>query len=257
MRRMNWIGALAGSVALAGVASGAWAVPSLQLDIAGGVYDAGTQTILSRGDVFTLYAYLIPDVNQNNPLLSNAVGDTYYISAALTPKTQPTSGTTYGSFQFDSTTIDVPSHMTHGTPPVDSTYPDLGSHGIYDTYYKAFSFQFNTANNSAIQNTQDSPGTGPVAGTGMYFAAFSVNVAGLAVGYDVHFDLYNQNLETWLRENRQGIRTGTNYETLFAPFSHDAQSGPSHPVPEPATMMLLGSGLLGLGCFARRKVREG
>ena len=39
----------------------ALAIPSLQLDIAGGVYDPVNQTVVATSNPFTLYAYLIPD----------------------------------------------------------------------------------------------------------------------------------------------------------------------------------------------------
>lgn len=39
---------------------------------------------------------------------------------------------------------------------------------------------------------------------------------------------------------------------VFTPFSHDGAST----IPEPATMLLLGSGLIGLGWFGRRKVNR-
>ncbi|MBE9571415.1 MAG: PEP-CTERM sorting domain-containing protein, partial [Proteobacteria bacterium] len=46
---------------------------------------------------------------------------------------------------------------------------------------------------------------------------------------------------------------GNKVKYIKTPFSHD---GASTPAPEPATMLLLGSGLIGLGWFGRRKVRR-
>src|SRR3990172_2226230 len=56
------------------------AIPTLQLDIGGGSYDSSTDTIVSANSSFTIYAYLITNSH-------NSLGDTYYISAALSPRT--------------------------------------------------------------------------------------------------------------------------------------------------------------------------
>jgi len=50
----------------------AQAIPSLQLDIAGGYYDTISETSLSDGPIFTLEAYL-------KATTANPLSDTYYI----------------------------------------------------------------------------------------------------------------------------------------------------------------------------------
>jgi hypothetical protein len=60
----------------------------------------------------------------------------------------------------------------------------------------------------------------------------------LSPEYAVHFDLFTE----YLQKKKSKLEA--------APFSHDAESAP---VPEPATMLLLGSGLIGFAAAGRRK----
>ncbi|MFZ3063826.1 MAG: choice-of-anchor N protein [Nitrospirota bacterium] len=217
-----------------------FAIPTLQLDIAGGSYDLSTETIISSGNTFTLYAYLIPDKY-------NSLPDTYYISAAIAPKVGK-AGANIGSFNFNGTTINATSDMTYGVPPLEAITSlqgwdsgDLAKHGIFPTYFSEFEFQFSSANQIGLYNTQDraiSGGSIPTSGTGMYYAAFTIDTSLLDPNYVIHFDLYNTKLK----------KGGDIDVTQFAPFSHDAQSTA---VPEPSTVLLLGSGLVGLWASRR------
>ena len=235
---------LNGLIFLLSLTSSANAIPSLQLDILGGVYDSATQTMISTANVFTLEAYLIPDSKAS-------LDDTYFISAAVFPQVGPP-GEDLGSFSFNGQTIGVTSGMDYGAPPIESlaiTQPrdsgDLQTHDIFPTYFTQFGFKFNSANRATAYDTQEEPGLGPTPNSHghMYYASFSVDTSLLSSDYFIHFDLYN-------------TTTGKNACSdidikSFAPFSHDAQSG-DHQVPEPATFLLLGSGLLGFLFFGRR-----
>lgn len=212
--------------------STAHALNTLQLGIPGGTYVG--QTTVAGGNVFDLNAYLLA-----NP--SNTVSDTYYLSASLIRQGGgeiSDSPASLGSFQIGSSSYNVTQDMIFGTPPVDILYPDLGPHGVFPTWYIETPFNFdpavfiNPAINVAVpRDTQDSD---------LYLATFAIDLSGLAAGYGVHFDLYNLN-----------IKNGRLYDE-FAPFSHDAE-GWSQPVPEPGTVLLLGSGFLGLAIYGRRR----
>jgi hypothetical protein len=136
--------------------------------------------------------------------------------------------------------------MVYGTPPAETFMAadagDLAKHGIFPTYFKEMPFTFNPFNRAGAYNVQDDPGTltpNPL-GT-LYYASFNVDATGLAAGYGLHFDLYNT-----VTKNGGDIDS-----RLFAPFSHDAECCTK--VPEPGTLLLLGSGFLGLGVVGWRK----
>ena len=238
---------LAVLVAVAGLASppqDANAVPTLQLGVAGGSYDSATETIFSSGPSFALYAFLTPDSQ-------NLLGDTYYLSMALTPPTSAPA--TLGSFSYNGNTVNVTGDMTFGNPPIDSFFPELPSHGVFDTYYKEVAFAFSSADQSGVFNTQDHPSWGPQTGSGMYYTRFDIDTTNLASGYEIHFDLYNTNLVEKCMGN-QGCSLDGN--TQFAPFSHDAQSFTT-PVPEPEIYAMLAAGLGLMGFVARRRKQQG
>lgn len=214
--------------------SPALALPYLQLDISDGEYDTTTETVVAISPVFTLYAL----VDSESTMF--AQGETYYISAAVAP--QVSEEANLGSFDFNGTTVAVTDDMIYGTAPIDevSKNLDLPNHGIFPTYFTEFSFTLDPVNRASAYNVQDTPGGFQADSEGsLYYAAFALDVSGLDPQYAIHFDLYTKNADGSINK--------------FAPFSHDAQSAP---VPEPATMLLLGTGLIGLAGIGRNKLKK-
>jgi hypothetical protein len=236
VERMRQGALMVAALVLAVGVSTASALPNLQLDIAGGVYDSSSGTVLATSDSFTLYALLMPSIK--TPLSGN-----YFISAALVP---PSGGGSYGSFNFNGTNVDVTTDMVYGVPPIEANLAhdtgDLPFHGIFPTYYSQFGFTFDPLHTATPYNSMTNPGAGPSGSGAMYYNAFAVDTSGLTPGTAIHFDLYN-------------VKTsGSDVDIVkFAPFTHDAQSM-SVPVPEPASLMLTAMGAFGM-LFVRKPIR--
>lgn len=252
--------------AFAGLAGTAYALPSLQLTIAGGTYVGGSdETTYAAGNAFTLYAFLSPKNNCNQACLDALLNDTYYISAALAPKTGPVDDT-LGSFVFAGNTISATTDMEYGTPPLETVVTQLGdpgdlsSHGIFETFFYETGFKFSSTVSTTPFDVQNNPPTSVSDNDeGMYFASFAIDISALtSLNHSIHFDLYNSKVQECKNDK---CVLGDIDVNDFAPFSHDAQSlkrsgdQPDPPVlPEPGVLTLLGIGLLGLTLMRRRNV---
>lgn len=243
--------------ALGGIAS---AVPSLQLDVVDsngvpvGHYDTGSETTMAIENPFRLRALLDGVEATTGPngekLGSGGLDRFYYISAAITPLPD----TPFGSFVFDTVNNSL-ANMRYGNPPVEDLISkdagDLGTHGIFPTYFAEFAFKIVQTDTVAAYNTQD----GTVGSGNLYYVDFDVDISGLASGYRVHFDLYSveaKEITTGVRVNgEKTYLTSTDTDILrFAPFSHDAESVPDGGT----TLVLLGSALTGIGLLRRKFV---
>lgn len=245
------------------LSANAHAIRTLQLDILGGSYNTGTQTIIG-GSTGTLFAYGCLTGNCDGAL---DLSQTYYIAAAVLPNDGITDMTDFGSFSFGGVTYDA-SNTVFGAPPLESGFEtqlfeagDLAKHDVYDTVFAEIAFEFDSlvdgvadATRSSV-DTQFNPGTDPLANPGgnLAFVGFDYDATGLLDGFYLHFDLYAAALKTCLSENG-GCITGDVDITDFAAFSHDAETS----LPEPGSSGFLLIGLAGavVAHLRRRRPRQ-
>ncbi len=237
------------------VAGAAQAVPVLQLDMKGGVYDPITETIVAPGGSnVEVFALLTPGKTTSR-LTAN-----YYLSIALQPAISTPAD--LGLFSVNGTDYSVTGGLTYGNPPIETIASlqgydpgDLPQHGVFPTYFAEVQFKFNPADRASTYDTSLAPG-GPTANANgkTYFATFTLDTTGLSGDYYLHFDLYDEVTRTCALS--KSCTPGDIDVSRFAPFSHDAQTTP--PTPQPpvpdggATLILLGGALVGIAALRRR-----
>jgi hypothetical protein len=230
--------ALALTIAVFGFVPPASAIPVLQLDASGGWYNTLTDSTQTSQDPFTLY------------LLVNAltVPSNLFFSVALTP--QISAGGDFGTIVVGGRTVHVTSDMVYGVPPVDLYSQafdpgDLSKHDVFPTYFAQFAAPTSGWYRVNPYDVESTPGLPVANGAGQMLAVgIPIDYRGLADGYGLHFDFY---------QVASAKKTPTDADIIDkAPFSHDVDATPV-PVPEPASMLLLGTGLLGFGIVARKR----
>jgi hypothetical protein len=225
------------------------AAPLLQLDIAGGVYDPVSQTITATSNIFTLSAILTPKSTDSALKIAERLGQTYYVSAALTPS-PGTSGATAGSFSINGVTTQATANMTYGVPPIERLSSlqgadpgDMPGHGIYPTFFTQVAFQFSASSTATTYNSAvNTGGLTPNSGGQSFFVNFAIDTSLLDPAYQLHFDLY----DAFVAKCGMGcLDVDTEH---WAPFTNDAQSRQA--IPEPSNSLLMSMGVFlaaGLG----------
>lgn len=214
----------------------AFAVPDIQLFIDGATYDWEDQSWVASTtgsvDVYVISAnYVNPDI---------------IVCLALGESDDPNTMTV----DFGGTVVN-PGDWVYGNPPLPPGWDpggDLAPHGIYPANFAEIhtgayglgqmvgDVQPDTLNGGQYWDPTATPAfPGAPADRPGDWKMFTMDISG-PVGSSVHIDAYTLNPDGTV--NR------------FAPFSHD---GTTTLVPEPGTIVLMGSGLIGLGLRAYRK----
>lgn len=209
-------------VVLVGLPLPALGVPALQLFIPGATYDTTTQTWVTVAPVFSLWVVGSSQKGKLS-LIEDLVLD---IAELPSPPGVPVLKITNSNSV--STTLTA-ADFTLGKPA------RLAAHGIYPAPFATYSVRDLLVGSAGVL-VQDFVTGGPTDfGDIEKLTVENLGHTGL------HFDVTGTGITT---------KGGTKF--LFANFAHDAEAT----VPEPGTLLLLGSGLTGLAAHGWRRLRN-
>ena len=222
-------------------AGSATALPSLQLGPGSGswTYDVSTETWLTHDNPLNLLTFANATKTDGGhggyAWSKTGTSQLAYLVVAAVPKNSGTEPPSLFDITVENDGAALPLYSRgNGAPPL-SDPNDIGKHGIYDTYFELYEFNFD----GPIVDVFDTV-TGTDSGKG-YKEVFDITIHSLAGGVEsLHFDLFT------IRGS--GHLGSTDRVQENAPFTHDAQTAP-----EPGTASLLGLGLVGLAALGRRR----
>lgn len=222
------------------------AVPTLQVYSPGASYDSGTESWMTYSNPFDLQ---VLGADQPNSLLlvdqvklHIAVPAEYFTSTGSVT-VQGISSSLEGG-PFGPVTIPASAFQLGISPELAGWSGNARTHGVYkDAYYVSLhleDMEVNKSPSDTIINYVDVADGVALPGTD----TGDIDIYQIAYSdfFLIHMDLTG--MTHYPKASKDSME--------FAPFSHDADA-PGTPIPEPATLLLLGGGLVGLGLAARRR----